>query len=85
VLPCDRILWLDWGRIIEEDTHPTLANSGNLYARLAKLQFKAARTEIVAPTGPLHQPPFRVRQLSMVGAKASRRCRKPALHAELAA
>ena len=42
VISCDRILVLDQGRIIEEGTHATLVNSGNLYARLAKLQLKAA-------------------------------------------
>ena len=42
VVSCDRILVLDQGRIIEEGTHATLVNSGNLYARLAKLQLKAA-------------------------------------------
>jgi len=42
VISCDRILVLDQGRIIEEGTHASLVNSGNLYARLAKLQLKAA-------------------------------------------
>ena len=40
VLSCDRILVLDQGRIVEEGTHQTLAASGGLYARLAKLQFQ---------------------------------------------
>jgi ATP-binding cassette, subfamily B, bacterial len=39
VLSCDRILVLDHGKIVEEGTHESLASSGGLYARLAKLQF----------------------------------------------
>jgi ATP-binding cassette subfamily B protein len=39
VLSCDRILVLDRGRIVEEGTHDSLAASGGLYARLARLQF----------------------------------------------
>jgi ATP-binding cassette subfamily B protein len=39
VLSCDRILVLEHGRIVEEGTHDSLASSGGLYARLAKLQF----------------------------------------------
>jgi ATP-binding cassette subfamily B protein len=39
VLSCDRILVLDTGRIVEQGTHQTLAASGGLYSRLAKLQF----------------------------------------------
>jgi ATP-binding cassette subfamily B protein len=39
---CDRILVLDHGRIVEEGTHASLASSGGLYARLAKLQFEMA-------------------------------------------
>jgi ATP-binding cassette subfamily B protein len=39
VLSCDRILVMHHGRIVEEGTHATLAGSGGLYARLAKLQF----------------------------------------------
>jgi ATP-binding cassette, subfamily B, bacterial len=42
VLSCDRILVMDAGRIVEEGTHQTLAASGGLYARLAKLQFEGA-------------------------------------------
>jgi ATP-binding cassette, subfamily B, bacterial len=42
VLSCDRILVLDQGRIVEEGTHQSLAASGGLYARLAKLQFEGA-------------------------------------------
>ena len=40
VLSCDRILVMDEGRIVEEGTHATLAATGGLYARLAKLQFQ---------------------------------------------
>ena len=40
VLSCDRILVMDQGRIVEEGTHATLAATGGLYARLAKLQFQ---------------------------------------------
>ncbi len=40
VLSCDRILVMQDGRIVEEGTHQTLAASGGLYARLAKLQFQ---------------------------------------------
>lgn len=39
---CDRILVIDHGRIVEEGTHVSLASSGGLYARLAKLQFEMA-------------------------------------------
>jgi len=39
---CDRILVLDHGRIVEEGSHTSLASSGGLYARLAKLQFEMA-------------------------------------------
>jgi ATP-binding cassette subfamily B protein len=39
VLSCDRILVMEHGRIVEEGTHETLAASGGLYGRLAKLQF----------------------------------------------
>jgi ATP-binding cassette subfamily B protein len=42
VLSCDRILVLDQGRIVEEGTHESLLARGGLYARLAKLQFRAA-------------------------------------------
>jgi ATP-binding cassette subfamily B protein len=40
VLSCDRILVMDEGHIVEEGTHATLAATGGLYARLAKLQFQ---------------------------------------------
>jgi ATP-binding cassette, subfamily B, bacterial len=40
VLSCDRILVMDRGRIVEEGTHARLAESGGLYAKLAKLQFE---------------------------------------------
>jgi len=39
---CDRILVIDRGRIVEEGTRASLASSGGLYARLAKLQFEMA-------------------------------------------
>jgi ATP-binding cassette, subfamily B, bacterial len=42
VQSCDRILVIDHGRIVEEGTHASLASSGGLYARLAKLQFEMA-------------------------------------------
>jgi ATP-binding cassette subfamily B protein len=42
VQSCDRIVVLDHGRIVEEGTHASLAGSGGLYARLAKLQFETA-------------------------------------------
>jgi ATP-binding cassette, subfamily B, bacterial len=42
VLSCNRVLVMDHGRIVEEGTHATLARSGGLYARLAKLQFEGA-------------------------------------------
>ena len=41
---CDRILVIDRGRIVEEGIHASLASSGGLYARLAKLQFEMADT-----------------------------------------
>ncbi len=42
VQSCDRILVMNEGSIVEEGTHQTLAASGGLYARLAKLQFRDA-------------------------------------------
>jgi ATP-binding cassette subfamily B protein len=42
VLKCDRILVLEHGRIVEHGTHDSLAASGGLYSRLARLQFEAA-------------------------------------------
>ena len=42
VLKCDRILVMEHGRIVEHGTHDSLAASGGLYARLARLQFEAA-------------------------------------------
>jgi ATP-binding cassette subfamily B protein len=33
---------MDQGRIVEQGTHEELASSGGLYARLARLQFRAA-------------------------------------------
>src|ERR1041385_484364 len=41
VLSCDRILVLDGGRIVEQGSHDSLIKLGGLYARLAKLQFRA--------------------------------------------
>ncbi len=40
VQSCDRILVLDYGRIVEQGTHASLVGAGGLYARLAKLQFE---------------------------------------------
>lgn len=39
VQKADRILVLEEGRVVEEGTHASLAKSGGLYGRLAKLQF----------------------------------------------
>ena len=39
VLKADRILVMDEGRIVEEGTHAELVAKGQLYARLAELQF----------------------------------------------
>jgi ATP-binding cassette subfamily B protein len=41
VLSCDRILVMDSGRIVEEGTHEKLIAADGLYARLARLQFRA--------------------------------------------
>lgn len=41
----DRILVLDQGRIVEQGTHASLATSGGLYGRLAKLQFDLEAAE----------------------------------------
>ena len=43
VLEADRIVVMEAGRIVEEGTHASLTAKGGLYARLAKLQFDAAR------------------------------------------
>ncbi|MEX6508821.1 ABC transporter transmembrane domain-containing protein [Jiella sp. M17.18] len=45
VLKADRILVMDGGRIVEEGTHQALIAKGGLYARLARLQFDAGRTD----------------------------------------
>ena len=42
VLSCDRILVLDYGRIVEQGTHASLVAANGLYARLARLQFEGA-------------------------------------------
>ncbi len=42
VLKADRILVMDQGRIVEAGTHTELVAKGQLYARLAELQFGAA-------------------------------------------
>ena len=45
VLKADRILVLDGGRIVEDGTHQSLIAKGGLYARLARLQFEAGRSD----------------------------------------
>ena len=40
VLSCDRILVMDYGRIVEQGTHASLVAANGLYARLARLQFE---------------------------------------------
>jgi ATP-binding cassette subfamily B protein len=42
VLACERILVMEDGRIVEQGTHAQLAAADGLYARLARLQFRAA-------------------------------------------
>ena len=42
VLSCDRILVIDYGRIVEQGTHASLVAANGLYARLARLQFEGA-------------------------------------------
>ncbi|MBZ9936725.1 ATP-binding cassette domain-containing protein [Mesorhizobium sp. BR1-1-16] len=41
ILKADRILVMDGGRIVEEGRHEQLVGAGGLYARLARLQFRA--------------------------------------------
>lgn len=41
ILKADRILVMDGGRIVEEGRHEQLVAAGGLYARLARLQFRA--------------------------------------------
>ncbi|UIJ74168.1 ABC transporter transmembrane domain-containing protein [Aurantimonas sp. HBX-1] len=48
VLKADRILVLDQGRIVEEGNHASLIAKGGIYARLARLQFDAGRSDIAA-------------------------------------
>jgi ATP-binding cassette subfamily B protein len=38
-----RIIVLDRGKLVEEGTHASLVAKGGLYARLAELQFGAAK------------------------------------------
>lgn len=45
VLKADRILVLDGGQIVEEGTHASLIAKDGIYARLARLQFEAGRTD----------------------------------------
>ena len=45
VLKADRILVLDGGQIVEEGTHASLIARDGIYARLARLQFEAGRTD----------------------------------------
>ena len=40
VLSCDRILVIDYGRIVEQGNHASLVAANGLYARLARLQFE---------------------------------------------
>ncbi|MEO6072282.1 MAG: ATP-binding cassette domain-containing protein, partial [Burkholderiales bacterium] len=41
VQKADRIVVLDYGRLVEQGTHEALVDAGGLYARLAALQFTA--------------------------------------------
>jgi ATP-binding cassette subfamily B protein len=43
VLKADRIIVMDEGRVVDQGTHAALLARGGLYARLAELQFSAAR------------------------------------------
>ena len=43
MLKADRIVVMDEGRIVAEGRHADLVQRSDLYARLAKLQFDAAR------------------------------------------
>ena len=46
IVNADRILVIESGRIVEEGTHASLLAAGELYARLARLQFEAGASAL---------------------------------------